>query len=570
MSRSRFVAFLLVAAVTVAAVLLAAVPRTAAVAPVSSAAAERPTAAAARAPAGAPNVLLLIADDQAPAMFNRTTMPTVFRELVDQGVRFDKHYVNSAICCASRAQMFTGLHEAHTGVDSNSVKLTRPTIVQALHEWGYRTGMAGKYLNSESCTVPHPEFDFRACQQHGAPSGLTLQDPTLYVNGAWRTHVGWTPQIEAEYLADFIASTPTNRPFFALYTPTSPHLPANDLRYQDMPVPAYDPASRNEDTRTSGKPFYMQREPFDAATRERNVRRYETMSRAVRGLDDSIRTLLEAIESRAASTIVFYVSDNGFLLGEHQRVAKQLPYEEASHMPFVVRYPAVVPRTAPFRSSAIVQNIDIPATVMELAGLPWGADGRSLMPLLRRETTTFRNAALVNWCTGASRCPGGRNGNNAIEPQKTIPTYRAAVDQRYKYVEYITGEKELYDLQTDPLEMANLAGRAASATVQQSMAATLAQLTREPPPQTTIVTGPRGTIASRQATFVYFTQSRLGTYTCRLVRNGVAGAWSACNGGTVTFTGLTDAGYQFQVRGRTPTGVQDTTPATRSFTVRVG
>jgi hypothetical protein len=55
-----------------------------------------------------------------------------------------------------------------------------------------------------------------------------------------------------------------------------------------------------------------------------------------------------------------------------------------------------------------------------------------------------------------------------------------------------------------------------------------------------------------------------------LVRNGVAGAWSACNGGTVTFTGLTDAGYQFQVRGRTPTGVQDTTPATRSFTVRVG
>ena len=69
---------------------------------------------------------------------------------------------------------------------------------------------------------------------------------------------------------------------------------------------------------------------------------------------------------------------------------------------------------------------------------------------------------------------------------------------------------------------------------------------------------------------IFLSEKRPGTYTCRLVRNGVAGAWSACNGGTVTFTGLTDAGYQFQVRGRTPTGVQDTTPATRSFTVRVG
>jgi arylsulfatase A-like enzyme len=204
MSRFRMVLTLLGAAV-VAALILTAVPRTAGVTRSSATAAQVAGPAAARAPAGAPNVLLLIADDQAPAMFSRTTMPTVFRELVDQGVRFDKAYVNSAICCASRAQMFTGLHEAHTGVDSNSVKLTRPTIFQALHDWGYRTGMAGKYLNSESCTVPHPEFDFRACQQHGAPSGLTLQDPTLYVNGTWKSHVGWTPQIEAEYLADFIA-----------------------------------------------------------------------------------------------------------------------------------------------------------------------------------------------------------------------------------------------------------------------------------------------------------------------------------------------------------------------------
>ncbi len=518
-------------------------------------------------PADAPNVLLIVADDQPPSMFNRTTMPTVFSQLIDQGVRFDRAYVNSSVCCPSRAEMLTGLFEHHTGVGDNGTKLTRPTIVPALHEAGYQTAIAGKYLNSESCSVRRKEFDLWVCQQHGPPSGLTLQNPTLFVDGRWQSYRGWTPQIEADFLARWIRGSATDRPFFAMYTPTTPHLPANDFRYRTLKVPPYSPASLAEDTRTSGKPFYMRRDPFDAATRARNVMRYEKMSRATRGLDESIKTILDSLGSRAENTIVFYISDNGFLLGEHQRVAKPAPYEEASHMPFVVRYPAAVPATSAFASTALVQNVDIPATVMDLAGTAWGADGRSLLPLLTGSRPTVRDAALLSWCRGTVTCKGGRPAGNMVEPQRSVPSYFGAVDDRYKYVEYISTEKELYDLQADPLEMTNQAGKPAYAAVETRMAAILRGLTAEPTPETTIATGRFGAFAGGTATFVYFTQSRLGTYQCRLDKDGTPGSWKACPVQTVTYSGLTRGSYVFNVRGANQFGVQDESPATRAFSV---
>ncbi len=65
---------------------------------------------------------------------------------------FKRAYVNTSLCCPSRAQILTGLYEHHTGVDANTVPLERPTIVEALHDVGYRTMLAGKYLNSWPCT----------------------------------------------------------------------------------------------------------------------------------------------------------------------------------------------------------------------------------------------------------------------------------------------------------------------------------------------------------------------------------------------------------------------------------
>jgi arylsulfatase A-like enzyme len=523
-------------------------------------------AATDRLPANRPNILLLVSDDQQMATFTRALMPSVFSGLVDRGVRFERFYVNSALCCPSRSEILTGLTEQHTGVDDNNVPLNRPTIVEALHDLGYRTMLSGKYLNSLPCD-PRPEFDRWVCQFQNNDNGLSLVDPTLNVDGTERSFTGYTTQIEADFASDFIRSTPTDQPFFVMYTPTSPHLPANDPRYADMPVAPHRPPNFDEDTATSGKPVYMQRAPMPADEIARNDRRFEAMSRAVRALDDDIGRILNALGDRSRDTLVFFLSDNGFLLGEHRREAKIVPYEESVNTPFVVRFPALA-TGAPDTSEALVSNIDVAPTIADVVGIPWHADGRSLVPLLTHRRESIRPAVLINWCAGIHPpCPGNQPSTVFIEPLLGVPSYFGVVTRRYKFVQYRTGERELYDLATDPFELANHAGDPGWASIVGRMTGYLARLTSPPPIDTTIVTGPRGAAGTRAFTFRYFSASRFATYTCRLDRNGVAGRWRACDGQTRVIGPLQDGNYVFRVRGTNEHGQTDPTPASRSFSI---
>jgi len=183
------------------------------------------------------------------------------------------------------------------------------------------------------------------CQFQNGDNGLSLVDPTLNVDGTETTFTGYTTQIEANFASQFIRSTPRDQPFFALYTPTSPHLPANDPRYASMPAPPYRPPNFDEDTTTDGKPFYMQRPPMPADEIARDDQRFTAMSRAVRALDDDMGSILASLGDRTRDTLVFFLSDNGFLLGEHRREAKIVPYEESVNTPFVVRFPALATGT---------------------------------------------------------------------------------------------------------------------------------------------------------------------------------------------------------------------------------
>jgi arylsulfatase A-like enzyme len=523
-------------------------------------------ARAPRLPTDRPNILLLVSDDQQMATFTRALMPSVFSRLVDRGVRFDRFYVNSSLCCPSRSEILTGLTEQHTGVDDNNVPLNRPTIVEALHDLGYRTMLSGKYLNSLPCD-PRPEFDRWVCQFQNGDSGLSLLDPTLNVDGTDTTFSGFTTQIEADFVSDFIRSTPRGRPFFAMYTPISPHLPANDPRYASMPVTPNRPPNFDEDTTAGGKPFYMRRPPMPADEIARNDRRFEAMSRAVRALDDDIGSILTSLGDRARDTLVFFLSDNGFLLGEHRREAKIVPYEESVNTPFVVRFPAVATGT-PAVSDALVSNIDIAPTIADIVGIPWHADGKSLMPLLTHRSASIRPAVLINWCQGIHPpCPGNQPTDVFIEPLLGVPSFFGVVTRRYKYVEYRTGERELYDLANDPYELVNHAGDPAWSAVRGRMAAYLFTLTSPPPVDTTIVTGPQGAVDTRAFTFRYFSASRLATYRCRLDRDGTPGTWRACDGQTDVVGPLPDGGYVFRVRGTNERGKTDASPAFRSFSI---
>lgn len=530
-----------------------------------------PTAHAAGTPAQAakanahPNVLLIVSDDQAWSTFSRDLMPSVYSRLVDQGVLFKRAYVNTSLCCPSRAQIVSGLYEHNTGVDQNEVLLTRPTLPMALHDVGYRTMLAGKYMNSWPCD-PRAEFDRWACVATPEISSLSLIDPIVNVDGVWQTKTGYEPDVLGEMASNFIKETPADQPFFVMYTPTTPHLPADDPRYADMPVspprgPAFD-----ANTMTPATPQYARRPPLTREEIATSDDHYTSMAHATRSFDDAVDGLLASLGDRAQDTIVIYLSDNGFLYGEHRRTGKNDPWEESIKVPMVVRYPAALPADRSFVSDALVQNVDLAATIADAVGLPWGADGQSFLPVIERKKRAVRTAALIEHCRGVSRGIPDCSGYATNGARVMTPGFQGVVTERYKYVEFDDGSRQLIDLKKDPHEFRDLSRNPGSAGLRRAMASKLRALMR-PRLQTTIATGPDGPSSSRVAEFSFFSPSRFATYRCRLIRDGKTAPWRSCSGGFAAFSDLADGSYRFEVAGIAESGRVDPTPASRRFTV---
>ena len=512
-----------------------------------------------------PNILLLISDDQAWSVFNPTLMPTVYSELVDKGALFKRAYVNTSLCCPSRAQILTGLYEHNTGVDANEVPLERPTLPMALQDAGYRTMLSGKYLNSWPCE-PRAEFDRWVCTSTPKPSSNALTDPWINVDGTWGHYRGYQPDILASYVTDFIQGTPADEPFFVMYSPTSPHPPADDPRYDWMAVQP--PRGKTFDANTMNRitPRYARRQALSAAEIATSDEKYIRMARATRSLDDAVGSILGSLGDRSRDTLVIYFSDNGFLYGEHRRVGKNDPWEESVKVPMVVRYPAVLPEDQSFVSNALVQNVDIAPTIADLIDLRWGADGRSFLPVLKRQAKSVRTAALIEHCRGVSEgspiCFGLAFDGGRVE----TPGFQGLVTKRYKYVEHDDGSRQLIDLKHDPLETHNLAVGGHRRSLERGLRTRLHVMMR-PRLQTTIVSGPGPTLGDGVAAFSYFSPSRFASYRCRLVTDGMPGPWKACPGQFAAFGDLTAGHYAFQVAGIDEFGRIDPTPASRAFTV---
>jgi arylsulfatase A-like enzyme len=515
-----------------------------------------------------PNILLLVSDDQAWSDFSRDLMPSTYRDLVDQGILFKRAYVNTSLCCPSRAQILTGLFEHHTGVDANAVPLDRPTIAEALHDVGYRTMLAGKYLNSWETCGPRPEFDRWACVGAPAPSTYSLLNPWINEDGEWQQGSGYQTDILADEVADFIESTPDDQPFFAMYTPTTPHLPADDPRYDFMNVSPPHGPSFDQDTLSTKSPLYARRQPLTSDEVHDADVRFTKMSHAVRSLDDGVGHILDGLGDRTRDTIVIYLSDNGFLFGEHRRFGKTDAYEESVRVPMIVRYPALLDPDDALTSQALVSNVDIAPSLAELAGFPWNADGRSFIPLMDGSAHSIRSALLIEHCQGATKGTPPCSGLSFYAHLTRAGGYGGVVTSRYKYVRYDDGGRELFDLQQDPGELDNLVGEKGSEAAIAMLRAKLASF-EAPAIDTTIATGPWPMLEgqSRSAAFTFFSPSRFSTYRCRLIRNGVADPWHTCDGQSDAIGNLPDGDYTFEVVGVDKLGHVDTTPASRRFTI---
>jgi arylsulfatase A-like enzyme len=168
----------------------------------------------------------------------------------------------------------------------------------------------------------------------------------------------------------------------------------------------------------------------------------------LRAMDDAVERIVATLKATGelGDTILLYVSDNGYLLGEHRLVGKAAPFEESIRVPFLLRYDALGEEAS--RISDPVLNIDVAPTIAELAAVEIAdTDGRSLVPLLTDAGGWSREAFLVEHLGPRGPSRGGSG----------IPTYCAVHTGRYLYVVYQRGVNDLYDLRMDPAQLDNLA-----------------------------------------------------------------------------------------------------------------
>lgn len=435
-----------------------------------------PAAAAAPAPAAAvparPNVILYLSDDQTWHSMHPEVMPYLHSEPYGSWVTFDEFVYSTPSCCPSRATMMTGAYSYQVGVKGNS--LARFEDAETLPVWlersGYRTALIGKYLNDPQGKLlryrPPGWSEWQAVAGVTTASRQTENDYYDYVlndNGTL-VEFGSAPEdYQVDVLTDraveFIESTPGDQPFYLQISPRNPHGPIEPApRHADLPVPAVSlPVNFNEaDVRD--KPAWVR---ALGMVGEMGARRdFENEMRAMRSVDESLERIVEAVAARGQldDTVIIYTTDNGYSRGSHRYVRKVCPYEECITGPLMVRFPGA----AVSRVTDLVSNIDLAPTIGQLAGVTAAIpqDGTSLLPLLEGTATGWRSDALLNW-----------RANWTL-----IPAYWGVRTHDWKYVEYSTGERELYDLVNDPYEMENLVRDPAYAVEGRDLRARLREL----------------------------------------------------------------------------------------------
>ncbi len=406
-----------------------------------------------------PNILFVLTDDQDPGSLSR--MDSAQRLLVRQGTSFENAFATTPLCCPSRVSFLRGQYVHNHGVltNENTVQggyerfrelgLQDSTVATWLHDAGYETFYAGKFLNGyNDATYVPPGWD-----EWYAFTGVPHQKKyTVSENGELKTYAQ-DQHYETYYLRDkaeaFIRDhAQGGTPWFAVvatHAAHAPHNTASEFRhsYDDQNMPT--PPSYNE-ADVSDKPAWVRAQPrlnsrCSTSEGEPDCNRelqdiWRDRSETLMSVDVMVKDLVDVLEDtgQLSRTYIVFASDNGFMLYQHRLYSKGFPYEESQGIPFVVRGPGVGRGVV---SQQLVANIDLAPTVADWAGIrsPAYVDGRSLVPLLEGTAASWRGYLLFEYFLSGHPYVG----------------VRTAVGE--SYIEYEDGGKEYYDLRVDPWQL---------------------------------------------------------------------------------------------------------------------
>ena len=436
-----------------------------------------------------PNIIVINTDDQEDSLIG---LPTVQGRLAGSGTTFTNFTTVDSLCCPSRATLLTGQYTHNHGVLGNSLadgggffgfRNQRNTLPVWLRAAGYRTAHVGKYLNEYGSRRPKlippgwSEWHTLTGGRDQARYGFKLnRNGKIIRNGGLKgKHAPkYLTDVESRINKELIERwAPSARPFFLLFDPSAPHQEGPNVDPPRDPRPARrhlgrfeaaslpQPPSFNE-ADVSDKPAEIQNRPrLDAQAVTKLTIQYRSRLENLLSVDDAIRSMIRQLRKRKEldDTVIIFTSDNGFVLGQHRIPGeKNHPYEESMQVPLVISGPGF-PRGA--QRTQLAANIDLAGTIAELAKARprRPQDGVSLLRLAN------------NPSFGTDRDILYENFNQVF----TTP-YRAIRTSRYVLIERSTGERELYDLRTDPYELNNQAGKPAFSSIEADLAARLGAL----------------------------------------------------------------------------------------------
>jgi arylsulfatase A-like enzyme len=398
---------------------------------------------------GRPNVLIIVTDDQRAGL---SVMPATRRWLRDGGTEFKNAIATTPLCCPSRASIFTGRYAHNHHVFSNGGDggnlIQESTLQFYLRQAGYETALFGKYLNRWGASEAPPYFDRFAI----AMGSRHYYDGVFNVNGNVPTVRDYNTSYIRDKAVRFLQSNRAQTgPWFLYLATAAPHDPftAQPKYAQARVSPWAGDAAVFEKDRSDKPPYVQGQHAGIRFGRKTRAKQFRTLM----SVDDMVSRVFHTLKDlgEARNTLVLFISDNGFMWGEHGLRGKSLPYEQAIRVPFLARWPGH------FRAGAVdnrlVANIDIAPTILEAAGITpdpaYPLDGRSLLG-----SDSQRQSQLTEYF-----------------PSLFVPTaeprYWASIrSTTFKYTEYYSDDgttvidREYYNLRTDPWELHNLLGDA--------------------------------------------------------------------------------------------------------------
>lgn len=407
-----------------------------------------------------PNIIFIYSDDQRQDALGANGNPVIITpeldKLAQQGIRFTNANVVFSLSSPSRAALLTGRYGSANGVLElgSDLNPNEKTIAQYLEENGYLTGMSGKWHIGHKPS--EAGFDFSVWfEGNGTYYGRTIHDQDKTVQPEMHCDQ-YCVNRSIDFLKDAAKS---EKPFFLFHNTQLPHMNGNliwDARQEtkekydasDMPV------AKNRLDNLHDKPEYLktvrnrtQAEKYgypDSAAIQNHTRDYYSV---ITEMDQFLGQLFQTLDELGLreNTYIFFMSDNGWMLGEHGFTSKVLPYRPSTRVPLFVLGPGLSPSV----NDQLVLNIDMTPTILELAGIKGNSDihGESIVPLLNNKNRGWRKSFIYE---GMGTYGGAKLNLSVIS--KDYRFIETLENEQLNFVNFI----ELYDQKNDPDEMHNL------------------------------------------------------------------------------------------------------------------